>query len=122
MIKLKEIFRIAWLPVVFSSLCCLSPLILVMLGFSTVSFAASLADTLYGDYKWFFRVVGLFLLSASLLIYFRKFKGVCTLDQAKRKRNEILNIVLIVLISAVMGYIFFLYVVVEILGKFYKIW
>jgi uncharacterized membrane protein len=47
----KEVLKISSLPVIFASLCCLSPLILVALGLSTVSFATSLADTLYDDYK-----------------------------------------------------------------------
>lgn len=117
----KDIFKIISVPVVFASLCCFSPLILVVLGLSTVSFAASLSDTLYGDYKWFFRAAGLVLLCFSIFIYYRK-KGICTLDQAKRAKNEIINTILIVLISAVIGYIFFLYVVVEWLGKWLGIW
>lgn len=119
--KTRDIFRIIGAPVVFASLCCLSPVILVLLGLSTVSFAGSLADTLYGDYKWVFRGIGLVFLIISLILYFRK-RGVCTLDQAKRQRNEIINTVLIALIAATAGYFFFLYVVVEYIGKFLKIW
>ena len=122
MSKLKEIFKIVWLPVLLSSLCCLSPLILVILGLSTVSFAASLADTLYGDYKWIFRSIGLILLALTTFIYLRKQKGICTLDEAKRKKNEIINLISIIFITGVLGYIFWLYVVVEIVGKLYKIW
>jgi len=114
-------FRIIGVPVVAASLCCLSPVILVLLGLSTASFAGSLADTLYGSYKWVFRIVGLILLCLSLILYFRK-KGVCTLDQAKRHRNEIINTVLIALIAAVGGYFFFLYVVVEYIGMWLHIW
>jgi len=114
-------FRIVGVPVVAASLCCLSPVILVLLGLSTVSFAGSLADTLYGDYKWVFRIVGFLLLVASLILYFRR-KGVCTLDQAKRHRNEIVNVVLVTLISGIAGYFFFLYIVVEYIGKWLHIW
>ncbi len=119
--KARDIFRIIGAPVVFASLCCLSPVILVLLGLSTVSFAGSLADTLYGDYKWVFRSIGLVLLIVSLFLYFHK-RGVCTLDQAKRRKNEIINTILIALIAAVAGYFFFLYVVVEYLGIWLKIW
>ncbi len=117
----RDILRITALPVVAASLCCLSPVILVLLGLSTVSFAGSLADTLYGDYKWVFRGVGLVLLIISLVLYFRG-RGVCTLNQAKRRRNEIINTVLIALITAVAGYFFFLYVVVEYIGIWLRIW
>lgn len=119
--KIKDTFKIIGAPVVFASLCCLSPVILVLLGLSTVTFAGSLADTLYGTYKWAFRSLGLILLIISLVLYFRK-KGVCTLDAAKRRRNEIINTALIALIAGVAGYFFFLYVVVEYIGVFLKIW
>jgi uncharacterized membrane protein YfcA len=119
--NLKDIVKIAWAPVVAASLCCLSPVILVLLGLSTVSFATSLADTLYGDYKWMFRVIGLLLLSVAILFYFRK-KGVCTLDQARKRRNEIINTVLITLIGCVIGYVVFLYVVVHYVGVWLEIW
>jgi hypothetical protein len=120
--KLKEIFKISSLPVLVASLCCLSPLILVALGLSTVSFASSLADTLYGEYKWVFRLVGLILLTVSLVLYLRRSKNICTIDEAKKRRNEIISIAALVLIAGVLGYLFFLYVVVHYAGVFYDIW
>lgn len=118
---IRDVFKLVSVPVAFASLCCLSPVILVLLGLSTVSFAGSLADTLYGEYKWVFRIVGLLLLIVALILYFRR-KGVCTLDQAKRHRNEIINTTIITLIAAVIGYVFFLYVVVEYIGIWLSIW
>lgn len=120
--KAKEIFKLAWLPVMVASLCCLSPLILVLLGFSTVAFAGSLADTLYGSYRWYFRAAGLVLLAASLFFYFRRTKGICSLDDVKRRRNEIINTVALVLILAVLGYGVFLYGVVEYAGVALHLW
>ncbi len=122
MLRYKEIIKIISMPVLFSSLCCLSPLLLVIFGLSTASFAASLTDTLYGTYRWVFRGVGLLLLAVSLFFYFYKQKGICSLDQAKRRKNEILNIVLVALILGAIAYVFWLYVVVELVGKIYKIW
>ena len=119
---LKEALKISSLPVVFASLCCLSPIILVLLGLSTVSFASSLANTLYGDYTWYFRGAGLVLLAVAIIFYLRHTKGICTLDDAKKHRNEIINIVLISLIAAVIGYVFFLYVVLHYIGVFLKLW
>ena len=119
--KLKEIAKLTWLPVVGASLCCLSPVIIVMFGLGTAAFASSLADTLYGDNKWIFRSVGLFLLLLSVFYHFRK-KGVCSLDQAKRHKNEIINTVLITLFAGVAGYIFFLYVVVHYAGVWLQLW
>lgn len=119
---LKETFKISSLPVVFASLCCLSPIILVLLGLSTASFASSLADTLYGDYAWYFRGAGLVLLAVAIIYYLRRTKGICTLDDAKKRRNEIINIVALSLIVAVIGYVFFLYVVLHYIGVFLNLW
>ncbi len=119
--QLKEILRIASVPVVIASLCCLSPVILVLLGLSTVGFATSLSDTFYGEYKWYFRLAGLLALGLAYWYHLRR-QGICTLDQAKRERNRIVNGILITLIAGVIGYLFFLYVVVEYLGKWLKIW
>jgi hypothetical protein len=119
--KLRQLLRLTWLPVVGASLCCLSPVIIVLFGLGTAAFASSLADTLYGEYKWVFRGIGLVLLLLSVLWHFRR-KGVCTLDQAKRHKNEILNTVLITLFAGVVGYIFFLYVVVHYIGVWMGLW
>ena len=118
----KEVVKVSSIPVFVASLCCLSPAILVLLGLGSVSLAASLADTLYGDYKWVFRTVGLLLLLASAYLYITRAKGICTIDDAKRRRNEIINILAVTLIAGVLGYIFFLYVVVHYLGVFLGIW
>ena len=119
--KIKEIISITGLPVVVASLCCLSPIILVVVGVSTVSFAASLTDILYGDYKWAFRIVGLILLTLSYVLYLRR-SGVCTLDDVKRRRQELINKFIIALIAAIVGYVFFLYVVVHYIGVWLSIW
>lgn len=92
------------------------------MGVSTVSFASSLADTLYGEYKWVFRGVGLLALMVAIIVYLRRTKGICTFDEAKRRRNEIINIVALTLIGGVIGYIFFLYVVVHYVGVFLNLW
>ena len=120
--SIKSILKITGIPVVVASLCCLTPVIIVLFGLGSVSLAASLADTLYGDYKWAFRIVGLALLTLSLIWYLRREKGICTLDEAKRRRNEIFNIAAIVLAIGVVGYFIWLYVVVEYAGKWLNIW
>ena len=119
--KIKEILKLTWIPVVGASLCCLSPVIIVLLGLGTATFASSLADTLYGEYKWIFRGVGLALLLLALYFHFRK-KGVCTLDSAKRHKNEIINTLLITVFTGIIGYIFFLYVVVHYIGVWLQLW
>jgi peptide methionine sulfoxide reductase msrA/msrB len=118
----KETLKISSIPVIIASLCCLSPVILVLLGIGTVSFASTLADTLYGDYKWVFRAVGLIALIVALVVYLRRAKGICTIDEAKKRRNEIINIAAVSIITGVLGYIFFLYVVVHYVGVGLNIW
>lgn len=120
--KLKDILKISSVPVALASLCCLSPVILVLLGLSSVSFASSLADTLYGEYKWAFRIVGMLALFGSLAYYLRRKKGVCTIDDVVRRRNEIINYVALTLIAGILGYVFFLYVVVHYVGVWLALW
>lgn len=120
--KIKEIFKLSSIPVFIASLCCLSPVILVLLGVSTVSFASSLADTLYGDYKWVFRIVGLVALLGSLAYFLYRKKGVCTINDAIRRKNEIINYIALTVIAGVLGYIFFLYVVVHYFGVWLSLW
>jgi amino acid transporter len=119
--NLKEALKVASVPVIIASLCCLSPVILVLLGLSTIGFATSLSDTFYNEYKWYFRLAGLLALVVAYIYHLRR-QGICTLDQAKRERNRIVNGILITLIAGVLGYFFFLYVVVEYVGKWLQIW
>ena len=121
-ISLKSILKITGVPIVVASLCCLTPVVLVFFGLGSVSIAASLADMLYGTYKWAFRIAGLVLLGLSLVWYLRREKGICTLDEAKRRRNEILNITGITLAIGVIGYFLWLYVAVEYAGRWLNIW
>ena len=120
--KIKEILKITSIPAIIASLCCLSPLIFVLLGVSTVSFASSLSDVFYGQYKWWFRIAGLLTLALSLFYYFRRKKGICTIDDVKRRRNEIINTVALSAITFIVVYVFFLYVVVHYAGAFLNIW
>jgi hypothetical protein len=120
--KLREALKISSIPVVIASLCCLSPVILVSLGIASVSFASSLADILYGQYKWVFRGVGLIALCISLYHYATRSLGVCSIDDVVRRRNELINKSALALIVAVLGYVFFLYGVVHYVGVFLNLW
>ncbi len=120
--KFKDVLAVTGIPVVVASLCCLAPIVVVLAGLGTITFASSLADTLYGDYKWVFRGVGLVLVAISIVIYARRQKGICTIDDAVRRRNELLNIIAISLATAVAGYFFFLYIVVHYAGVYLGLW
>ena len=121
--KQKKFFkRVVPTMAFLGGLCCFTPIVLVLLGLSSVGFAASLADTLYGTYKWAFRGVALALLLAALGWYFYKKENVCSLDALKQKRRKVINMILITLLSAIVAYIIWLYVIVELIGKGLGIW
>lgn len=103
-------------------LCCFTPVVLVLLGLSTVSFAASLSDVLYYQYRWAFRGVALLLLFSAVGWYLYKKEGICTLDQVKRNRRKIINLLLVAFVVGVLAYIIWLYVIVEIIGLMLGIW
>ncbi len=105
-----------------AGLCCFTPIVLVLLGLSSVAFASSLADTLYGQYKWVFRGVSLVLLLFALGWYFYKTEKICTLDEAKRKRNRIINMAAISVIIGIVAYIIWLYVIVHYAGVSLDLW
>ena len=108
----KTILAISFLSGSLGGLCCLTPIVLVLLGLANVSVAASLGNVLYGDYRWVFRILGLLFLGGFLVVYFRK-RGVCTLDEAKRQRVWLLNIALLMLLASATAYIFWTYVVLQ---------
>ncbi len=111
----KGILLISSLAGVIGGLCCLSPVILVLVGLASISTAASLGDMLYGDYRWYFRLAGLLFLALALVFYFRR-RGICTLREARRHRNRVLNTSLLVLIFSIGFYIFWTYVAVQYWG------
>jgi len=117
----KELFKLTGIPVLLASLCCVSPLVLFFFGLGSVAVAGSLADVLYGEYKWWFRAVGLLSLALALIFYFRK-KGICTLNQAKQRHNEIINVVLSALTISILTYIVWLYGIVHIIGVWAGLW
>ncbi|MCX6784299.1 MAG: hypothetical protein NT141_04550 [candidate division WWE3 bacterium] len=119
--RLKELFKLTGIPVLIASLCCLAPIILVAAGISTLSFAISLTNLLDGTYRWVFMLAGVISLIVSLIIYFRR-RGICTVSQVLRQRNEIINkTILSILVSIILYYLFF-YVFLGAIGRGLKIW
>ncbi len=110
------------LAVFLGGLCCFTPLVLALLGISSIAYAASLADILYGEYKWVFRGIALLTLLTAVFWYFYKKEGVCTLDGFKKKRTQIINVTLLALLIGVLGYIIWLYVIVHYAGVLIGLW
>jgi hypothetical protein len=128
----KDLFFISAISAFVAGLCCFTPVVLVLVGLGLglfgisfapgdTEFASNLSDILYGQYKWLFRSAGLVALMGGMVVYFRR-RGICSIDQVKLKRNKIINITLLVLISAVAVYLVWLYVIVEYAGIFLNIW
>jgi hypothetical protein len=103
-------------------LCCFTPVVVVLLGLGSVSYAASLTDLLYYQYAWAFRLAGLVFLLAAVGIHLYTNRGVCSLDAARRKRRAIVNLVFAAVGLGALAYIVWLYVIVEIVGLVLGIW
>ena len=119
---IKDIVHLGTVPAIIASLCCLSPVILLSLGVVSLSAAGELADMLYGEYKWLFRAAGLIALAVFIASYLKKKKNICTLDEVKRRRNEVINTAALALIAGTIFYVIFLYGIVEVIGKALRIW
>ena len=118
----KKAYLLSAISAFIAGLCCFSPVVIVLLGLGSVSFASGLADTLYGDYKWYFRSAGaVFLILAYLWWYFTSTRG-CSLDVKKKQRKKLLNLFLISCFVFVIGYIIWLYGVVELIGIPLGLW
>jgi len=111
----RGVVTISALAGLIGGLCCVTPVVLVLLGLASISVAAELGNVLYGEYRWLFRGAALAFLALALFFYFRR-RGICTLEQARRERNRVINTSLVVLIAAVGIYIFWTYIAVHYWG------
>ena len=111
----KSALRLSGLFALIGGLCCLTPIVMILLGLATISAANSLGNILYGAYRWHFRAAAIACFVAALVIYFRK-QGVCTLDEARRQRNRIVNLSVLALTLGVGFYIFWTYIVLHYWG------
>ena len=100
-----------------ASLCCLPSVIWVMFaGSSAIVAADQLSNDLY--YSWVrFALYGVSfcMVLYGLVLYFRN-QGVCTLDDAKRERRKVVNTSLAVFTAAIMTYLVWNFVILEIVG------
>ncbi|MFB6299727.1 MAG: hypothetical protein ABEH65_05650 [Halobacteriales archaeon] len=103
-------------------LCCFTPVVVVLLGLGSVSYAIALTDLLYYEFRWVFQLAGLTFIVGAVGVYFYTNEGVCSVDAVVRKRRKILNLLGVALLLAVFGYVIWLYVIVEFLGLLLGIW
>jgi hypothetical protein len=102
---------------VTASLCCLPSVIWVLFaGSSAIVAADQLSNDLY--YSWVrFALYGVSfcMVSYGLVLFFRN-QGICTLDDAKRERRRVVNTSLAVFTAAVLSYLAWNFVILEIIG------
>lgn len=104
-----------------ASMCCFPSVVLVFFGLASISTAAALSDNLYWGYNgmgWFrplLLIASAMMVVVGLIVYFRK-EGICTLDEAKRQRQRVINTSLFVGTFTVALYIVFNYVILTELG------
>ena len=117
----RGLIAIIGLPALLASMCCLPSVVMVLLGLSTVTSAASLSDQLYwglDGWSWFRPTLlgaSALMLLSGLIIYFRN-RGICTIDDAVRNRRRVINTVIIVSLSSYLLYLLFNYVILTEIG------
>ena len=113
----KPLAKLVATSAITASLCCLPSVIWVLFaGSSAIVAADQLSNDLY--YSWVrFALYGLSfcMVSYGLVLYFRN-QGVCTLDDARRERRRVVNTSLAVFTSAVLAYLVWNFVILEIIG------
>ena len=77
--------------------CCVSPVVLVLLGLSSVSFAVRLGNTLYDWYGWYFRGAALLLAAAGVVTILRK-RRACSLRGIRAQWRLLLTVGLTMLV------------------------
>ena len=80
--------------------CCVSPVVLVLLGVATAAEAVTLGDTLYYEYGWYFRAAGLGVATLAVVLFLRG-RGACNVRGAYRYRHMLI----VLAASAVATYI-----------------
>lgn len=79
-------------------LCCVSPVVLFLLGVSTAAEAITLGDRLYYGYAWLFRGVGLGVAIVATVIYLRRRRS-CTVRGAAANWRTLLGIALALVVT-----------------------
>jgi hypothetical protein len=73
--------------------CCVSPVVMVLLGLASVSFAISLGNTLYYGYGWYFRGAALILAAVGVFGVLRG-RHACSLRGARAQWRLLLTVVI----------------------------
>ena len=67
-------------------MCCVSPVVAVLLGIATAAQGVTLGDNLYYDYGWYFRGAGALVAVTAVVLHLRR-RGACSIEGAVRYRR-----------------------------------
>ncbi|MCP2507438.1 MAG: hypothetical protein NLN64_03995 [Candidatus Thalassarchaeaceae archaeon] len=112
-----ELAPLVGISAIISSLCCLPSVIWVLFaGSSAIVAADSLSNELYySSFRYLLYAISFVLLMGGVILYFRN-KGICTLNDAKKNKNRIINTTLMVFSLSIVVYLIWNFLVLELLG------
>ena len=112
-----ELAPLVGLSAIISSLCCLPSVIWVLFaGSSAIVAADSLSNELYySSFRYLLYSISFVLLMGGIILYFRN-KGICTINDAKKNKNRIINTTLMVFSLSIVVYLIWNFLVLELLG------
>ena len=112
-----ELAPLVGISAVISSLCCLPSVIWVLFaGSSAIVAADSLSNELYySSFRYLLYSISFVLLIVGVILFFRN-KGICTLNDAKKNKNRIINTTLMVFSLSIVVYLIWNFIVLELLG------
>ena len=112
-----ELAPLVGLSAIISSLCCLPSVIWVLFaGSSAIVAADSLSNELYySSFRYLLYFISFVLLMGGIILYFRN-KGICTINDAKKNKNRIINTTLMVFSLSIVVYLIWNFLVLELLG------
>lgn len=67
-------------------MCCVSPVVAVLLGIATAAQGVTLGDNLYYNYGWYFRGAGALVAVTAVVLHLRR-RGACSIGGAFRYRR-----------------------------------
>lgn len=108
----KKVLKDGFISGLFGSLCCVTPLVLVLLGLSTVSGGAALAGVLQQRFRLvLFIPLAIIFLSLSIYFHIKRKEGVCNFHTLKNYKSY----VLVTIIFAIIVWVLLIYVIVPVI-------
>jgi hypothetical protein len=86
-------------------LCCISPVVLVLLGLSSVTAAIALGNNLFYNYKVYFITASVLFMILAIFFLLKK-KNQCSLSGVRKNLNKILLTFILAVIVYILWYLF----------------